>query len=120
MFHNSIHDQREGYSNLDEFSNSIPSLDGSHDVESTLLWIKEVDKFFDMEYIFMGDHVEFMVHKLKRRPATWWNQFQNIHMYQRKSPIRTWRQMKRFLQTRTLILDVEEKENRPRSFIRSH
>ena len=65
MFSNSIRDQGGGYSNLDEFSNSIPSFDGSHDVESTLLWTEEVDKLFDMEYIPMEDHIEFAPHKLK-------------------------------------------------------
>ena len=49
MFPNSIRDQGGGCSNLDEFSNSISSFDGSHNVESTLLWIEKVDKLFDME-----------------------------------------------------------------------
>ena len=41
------------------------TFDGSHDVESILLWIEKVDKLFDMEYILMEDHVEFAAHKLK-------------------------------------------------------
>ena len=67
MLSNSIRDQGRGYSNLDEFFNSIPSFDGSHNVESTLFWIKEFDKLFDMDYIPMEDHVEFVAHKLKGR-----------------------------------------------------
>ena len=71
MFSNFIRDQGGRYSNLDEFSNPIPSFDGSHDVESTLLCNEEVDNLFDMKYIPMEDHVEFMVHKLKGRTAAW-------------------------------------------------
>jgi len=44
MFHNSTCDQEGGYSNLEEFSNSILSFDESHDVESTLFWIEKIDK----------------------------------------------------------------------------
>ena len=65
-------------------------FDGSHDVESTLLWIEKIDNLFDMEYILMKDHVKFVVHKLKgRRIAAWWDRFQNMHMYQGRSLIRT-------------------------------
>jgi len=71
MFPTSIRDQGGGYSNLDEFSNYIPSFDGSHDVESTLLWIEKVDNLFDIEYIPVEDHVEFVVHKLKGKTAAW-------------------------------------------------
>ena len=70
MFPNYIHDQKGGYSNLDEFSNSIPSFAESHDIESILFWVEEVDNLFDMEYIPMEDHVEFVVHKLKGKTAT--------------------------------------------------
>ena len=71
MFSNSIRDEGGGYSNLDEFSNSIPFFYGSHEVESTLLWIEEDDNLFDMEYILMEDHVKFVAYKLKERAATW-------------------------------------------------
>ena len=57
MFPNSIRDQGGGYSNLDEFSNSISSFDGSHDIESTLLWIEKIDNVFDMGYIPKENHV---------------------------------------------------------------
>ena len=71
MFPSSIRDQGGGYSNLKELFNSIPSFDGSHDVESTLIWIKEVDKLFNMEYILKEDHIEFAAHKLKERTVAW-------------------------------------------------
>jgi len=89
MFPNSIHDQGREYSNLNEFSNSIPSFNESHDVKSTLLWTEEVDNLFGMDYIPMEDYVKFMAHKLKGRTVTWCNRFQNMHMYQGKPPIRT-------------------------------
>ena len=54
-FLNFIRDQRGGYSNLDKSSTSIPTFDGSHDVESTLLWIEKVHNLFDMKYIRMED-----------------------------------------------------------------
>jgi len=111
MLPNSICDQGGGYSNFGEFSNSIPSFDGSHDIESTLLWIEEVGKLFDMEYIPIEDHIEFATYKLKGRTSTWWNQFQNIYMYQGKSLIRTWRRVERLLQARSLALEEEEMEN---------
>jgi len=41
-----------------------------------------------MEYIPMEDQAEFVAYKLKRRAVAWRNQFQNIRMYQGKSPIR--------------------------------
>jgi len=81
----------------DKFSNSIPSFDGSLDVESIILWIDIIDGLFDMEYIPMEDQAEFVAYKLKRRAVAWRNQFQNIRMYQGKSPIRMWRRMKRLL-----------------------
>jgi len=80
MFPNSIRDQEKGYSNLNEFYNSISSFEESHDVESTLLWIEKVDNLFDMEYSH-GRRVEFVVHKLKGRTMTLWDRFQNMCMY---------------------------------------
>ena len=53
MFPNFIRDIGGGYSNLNEFSTSILSFNGSHDVESIFLWIEKVDNLFDMEYIPM-------------------------------------------------------------------
>jgi len=111
MLPNSICDQGGGNSNFGEFSNYFPSFDGSHDIESTLLWINEVGKLFGMEYIPIEDHIEFAAHKLKGRTSTWWNQFQNIYMYQCKSLIRTWRRVERLLQARSLTLEEEEMEN---------
>ena len=111
MFSNSFRDQGGGYSNLNEFSNSIPSFDGSHIVESTFLWIKEVYKLFDMEYIPMEDHVKFVDYKLKGGITTWCEQFPNMCMYQGKPPLRTWSRRKRLLQARNFTLEEEEMEN---------
>ena len=66
-FPNSICDNG-GYSNPDEFV--IPSFDENLDIESSLLWINEVDKLFDMDYILIEDHVKFVTYKLKKRAAT--------------------------------------------------
>jgi len=63
---NFVRDKGGGYSNPDEFR--IPSFDGSHD--SSLIWIDEVDKLFDMACILMENHVMFMAYKLKRRAMT--------------------------------------------------
>ena len=71
-----------------------------------------------MEYILMKDHVEFTSRKLKGRIAVLWNQFQNIIKYQDKPPIRTWRQLKRLLQARSLALEEEEMEHRPLQYMR--
>ena len=65
MFSNYIRDQGGGYSNLDKFSISIPSFDGSHDVESTFLCIEEIDNLFGMKYILMEDHVDLWFINLK-------------------------------------------------------
>jgi len=35
------------------------------DIESSLIWIDEVDKLFDMPYILMENHVKFVAYKLK-------------------------------------------------------
>jgi len=99
-FSNSIHDKGEGYSNLDEFR--IPSFDGNLDIESSLMWIDDFDKLFDIAYILMENHVKFVTYKLKKRILAQWNRLQNIHMQQGKSPISTWRWMKRLLQGKFL------------------
>ena len=39
---------KKEYSNLDEFSNFIPSFNGSHDVKSTLFWIEKIDKAWNI------------------------------------------------------------------------
>jgi len=102
------------------FFNFILFVYGSLDVVSILLWIDKIDGFFDMEYNPIKDQVEFVTYKLKGRAVTWWNQFQNIRMYQRKPPIRMWRRMKRLLQSCCLALEEEEMENWPRPFTRSY
>jgi len=58
--------------------------------------------------ILMEDHVKFVACKLKERVAACWNQLQNIHMYQDKSSIRTWRWMKILLQDHCLASEEEE------------
>jgi len=73
MFPNYIHDIREGYSSPYKFR--ILSFNESHDAESILLWIKKVDKLFDMKYIPLEDHIEFVAHKLKRRTVAWCDRF---------------------------------------------
>ena len=100
------------------FSNSIPSFNGSLNAESTLLWIGKIDGLFDMEYILMEDQVEFVTYKLKGRATTWWNQLQNIRMYQGKPPIRMWSRMKRLLKVCSFTLKEEEIENQPPPFMR--
>ena len=79
-FPNFIRDLGGGCPNPYEFR--ILSFDGSHDVELILLRIDKIDKLFDMEYIIMEDQVEFVAHRLKGRIAVWWDQFQNMCMYQ--------------------------------------
>ena len=71
-------------------------------------WIDKVDKLLDMACIPIGDHVEFAASKHKGRAAVWWNQFQNVRMYQDKPPIRTWRWMKWLLPAHSLILEAKE------------
>ena len=66
MFHNSIRD-KGGYSIFDEFPNSNPSFDENLDAKSALFWIEEIDKLFNMDYIFMEDHVKFVAYKFKRK-----------------------------------------------------
>ena len=92
-----ISETKEKDIQIDEFSTSIPSFDGSHDVEWTMFWIEEVNNLFDMEYILMKDHVEFVVHKLKGSTEAWWGRFQNMRMYQEKPPIRMWSRMRKLL-----------------------
>jgi len=104
-FPNSIR-EKGGYSNPDEFR--IPSFDESLDIESSLIWIDEVDKLFDMAYIFIENYVKFATYKLKGRAAVWWNQLQNIYMQQVKLLIRTLRRMKRLLQGKFLPPDYHQ------------
>ena len=59
--------KREGYSNPDEFG--IPSFDRNLDV--ALLWIDQVNRLLDMEYIPMKEHVKLVTYKLKGRTTTW-------------------------------------------------
>jgi len=75
MFPYSIRDQKGGYSNLDEFSNFIPSFDESPNVGLTLLWIDKLDELFDMEHILMEDQVKFAAYRLKGKTTVWWDRF---------------------------------------------
>jgi len=117
MFPNSIRDKGGGYSN---YEIRIPSFDGNLDIKSSLFWIDEVNKLLNVVCIPMEDHVEFVAYKLKGRASTWWKQLQNIRMYQGKPPIRTWRRMKKLLQTRCIALEEEEMEIRPPAVMRSY
>jgi len=69
MLPNSIQDIRGGSSNPYEFR--ISFLKGSHNVESTLLWIDKIDKLFVMEYIPMENQVEFVAYKVKGKTVAW-------------------------------------------------
>jgi len=83
----------------------IPSFDGSQMLSqpyfgsrkliSCLLW-----NIFSWKIISC-----FVAHKLKGRTSTWWDRFQNIHLYQGKPPKKTWRRMKRHLQPRSFSLE---------------
>jgi len=116
-FPNFIRD-KGGYSNLDEFFNFILSYNGSPDVESTLLWIDEIDKLFDMEYILIEEHVKFVTCSLKGSGMV---ESISKHLYvPRQTTYKTWRRMRRLLQARNLALEEEEMENRSRPFMRSH
>ena len=50
----------------------ILSFSGNLDIESFLDWIYEVDKFFDIAYVFLEKQVKFMKYKLNGGAATWW------------------------------------------------
>jgi len=65
-FSNSIRDKRGGYSNPDEFKILFYE---NIDIESSFLWIDEVDKLFDIMYIPMKNHVKFVAYKLKGKAA---------------------------------------------------
>jgi len=60
---NFIRDKGGGYSNPDEFR--ILSFDGSLEIESSLIWVDEIDMLFDMAYILMENHVKFVPSNLK-------------------------------------------------------
>ena len=66
-FSNSIRDKGEEY--LNPYEIRIPSFDGNLDIDSSLLWIDEVDKLLNVTCIPMKDHVEFVAYKLKGRVA---------------------------------------------------
>ena len=42
----------------------MPSFSRNLDIESFLDWIYEVNKLFDMAYVFMEKHVKFLAYKL--------------------------------------------------------
>ena len=52
----------------------IPPFSDNIDIESFLDWIYEVDKFFDIAYIFLEKQVKFMAYKYKGGAAAWWDQ----------------------------------------------
>jgi len=72
-----------------------------------------------MEYILIEDHVKFVTFKLKGRAVAWWNQLQNIRMYQTKPPTRTWWWMK-LLQAHSFTLEAEEMVIQPPPVMRSY
>jgi len=97
----------------DRFSNSIPSFDGSFDVESIYFWSINLMGCLTWSIFPWRIKSSLWPPKLKGRAAVWWNQFQNIRMYEGKPHIRTWRRMRRLLQTRSLALEEKEMEIRP-------
>jgi len=54
----------------------IPSFRDNLDIESSLDWIYEVNKFFDMAYVPIEKQVKFMAYKLNGGVALWWDQLQ--------------------------------------------
>ena len=41
------------------------------DIESSLIWIDEVDKLFDMVYILIENHVKFVAYRLNEIATVW-------------------------------------------------
>ena len=68
MLSNFIRNKGGGHSNPNEFG--IPSFNRNLDVESSLLWIDNIDKLFDTEYILLKDNVKFVTYKSKGRATT--------------------------------------------------
>ena len=52
----------------------ILSFSGNLDIESFLVWVNEVEKFFDIAYVLEKKYVKFVVYKLKEGAVAWWDQ----------------------------------------------
>jgi len=83
------HSREGGYPSLNEYQMKleIPSFIENLDMEFFLEWVYEVEKFFDMTYVFEEKQVKFVAYKLKGGVVAWWDQLHIIRRRQGKSPV---------------------------------
>jgi len=65
----------------------ISSFSEDLDIEFFLNWIYEVEKFFDMAYVFTEKQVKCVAYKLKRGRVARWDRLQITRRPQGKSPL---------------------------------
>ena len=88
-FSYSNHGREGGYPNPNEYRMkvNIPYFSENLDIESFLDWIYELEKFFDMTYVFTEKQVNFAACKLKGGAAAWWDQLQITRKCQDKPSV---------------------------------
>jgi hypothetical protein len=72
---------------------NIPMYEGNLDIEELLDWIREIDKYFDYEYVDEEKKVKHVVTKLKGHPTLWWDELQVDKRSKGKQKIKSWDRM---------------------------
>ncbi|CAN0876919.1 hypothetical protein LINGRAHAP2_LOCUS11566 [Linum grandiflorum] len=87
---------------------NIPLFYGTMRVDEFLDWQIDVDRFFDMMGVPENKQVKMVANRLKSIAVVWWDKLVFQRQYQRKAPIKTWRQMKQLMMERFLPNDYEK------------
>jgi hypothetical protein len=71
----------------------IPMYEGNLDIEKFLDWIREMDKYFDYEYVDEEKRVKHVVTRLKGHASLWWDEIQDEKTSKGKKKMKSWDRM---------------------------
>ncbi|XP_037492751.1 uncharacterized protein LOC119369889 [Jatropha curcas] len=83
----------------------LQPFSGSLDIESTLYWLAEVERFFEVMNFEDERKVSIVAYKLKGGAVAWWHFVQNERRRRRIEPILDWIPMKQMIEQRFLPSD---------------
>ncbi|PKI35894.1 hypothetical protein CRG98_043718 [Punica granatum] len=87
----------------------IPTFNGSVNAEEFLVWISDVDRFFDYYDIpDDGSRVDRVVYWLRGKASTWWEKLENNRLGDGRNLVFTWRRMKQLLKLEEASMKSEK------------